>query len=51
MTLKVREMMNSTAISPPRARPSPNMVPPMMPPRPKGSATVLIIPHLVEPGA
>ena len=35
----------------PRARPRPSIVPPMMPPRPKGSTTVRIIPHVVAPSA
>ena len=49
--LKLNEMMSRTAIVSPRARPRPSMVPPMIPPRPKGSTTVRIMPHLVEPRA
>ena len=35
----------------PRARPRPSMVPPMMPPRPKGSTTERIMPQRVAPSA
>ena len=33
------------------ARPSPSIVPPMIPPLPKGSTTLRIMPHLVAPRA
>ena len=45
------EMIISTAMVSPRARPRPSIVPPMMPPRPKGNATTRIIPHRVLPSA
>ena len=50
-TSNVGLMMRTTAIVSPSARPRPSMVPPMMPPRPKGSTTEVIIPHLVAPSA
>ena len=48
---KAGEMMSSTAIVSPSARPRPSIVPPMMPPRPNGSTTVRIMPHRVAPSA
>ena len=44
-------MISVTAIVSPSARPSPSIEPPMMPPRPNGSTTVLITPHFVPPSA
>src|SRR5229473_342740 len=35
----------------PSERPRPSIVPPITPPRPYGSTTVLIMPHLVAPSA
>ena len=45
------ETIRTTAMVSPRARPRPSIVPPMMPPRPKGSTTEVTIPHLVAPSA
>ena len=44
-------MMSVTAIVSPSARPRPSIEPPMIPPLPNGSTTVLITPHFVPPSA
>src|SRR5215467_7513614 len=51
LTMNSGEMMRTTAIVSPRARPSASIVPPMMPPRPNGSTTVRIMPQRVAPSA
>ena len=48
---KLGEMIRTTAIVSPRARPRPSIEPPTMPPRPNGSTTERIIPHFVPPSA
>ena len=45
------EMIMKTAMVSPRARPRPSIVPPIMPPLPKGRTTERIIPHFVAPRA
>ena len=44
-------MIRTTAMVSPSARPRPSIVPPMMPPRPKGRTTAVIIPQRVAPSA
>ena len=51
LAVKTGEMIRITTMVSPRARPSPSMVPPMIPPFPKGSTTDRIIPHRVAPRA
>ncbi|MNY80328.1 hypothetical protein D3C86_2213220 [compost metagenome] len=48
---KIGEMIMYTAMVSPSARPRPSMVPPMMPPRPNGRTTDVIMPHRVDPSA
>ena len=48
---KAGETIRTTAMVSPSARPRPSMVPPMMPPRPNGRTTEVIIPQRVAPSA
>ena len=50
-TSKAMEMMSSTATVSPSARPSPSIVPPMIPRRPKGRTTLRITPQRDPPRA
>ena len=47
----IGEMIRKIAIVSPRARPSPSMLPPMIPPLPNGMTTARIMPHRVERSA
>ena len=48
---KEGERISATAMVSPSARPSASIVPPMIPPRPKGSTTVRTMPQVVAPSA